>query len=240
MTPRTNCRGSPPKSTRRSWRRSRLQHLTGSGWVTRARARLTTPAPYSRSIRATAPSIAICASPISAMTARTRRRRMQHLVPAGAIPAVRGGGTDRRRGAALSRHADQPQPTRHDRTGLPGARRTLKGGRRRCRHSRRRLTRLPPDREFGRPAARGERHPRRRRRRRQGHRRTLRRAAVFVQRFSARNAAGRPHDRGSQAFTPELALRVLETAPAARTTVQSPLRWSPTPPGSSTIRISNV
>ena len=32
--------------------------------------------------------------------------------------------------------------------------------------------------------------------------------------------------RQSQAFTLELALRLLESAPAARTTVQSPLRWS--------------
>ena len=35
--------------------------------------------------------------------------------------------------------------------------------------------------------------------------------------------------RSSQAFTLELALRVLETAPAARTTVQSPLAWSASP-----------
>ncbi len=47
--------------------------------------------------------------------------------------------------------------------------------------------------------------------------------------FPLGNAAGRPHDLASQAFTLELALRVLETAPAARTTVQSPLRWSPDP-----------
>jgi hypothetical protein len=40
------------------------------------------------------------------------------------------------------------------------------------------------------------------------------------------NAAGRPFDVESQALTLELALRVLETAPAARTTVQSPLRWA--------------
>jgi hypothetical protein len=39
------------------------------------------------------------------------------------------------------------------------------------------------------------------------------------------NAAGRPFDLDSQTFTLELALRVLESAPAARTTVQSPLRW---------------
>jgi HAMP domain-containing protein len=43
--------------------------------------------------------------------------------------------------------------------------------------------------------------------------------------FPLGNSAGRPFDAESQAFTLELALRVLETAPAARTTVQSPLRW---------------
>jgi len=44
--------------------------------------------------------------------------------------------------------------------------------------------------------------------------------------FPLGNSAGKPHDLDSQAFTLELALRVLETAPAAQTTVQSPLRWS--------------
>jgi hypothetical protein len=43
--------------------------------------------------------------------------------------------------------------------------------------------------------------------------------------FPLGNSAGRPLDVESQALTLELALRVLETAPAARTTVQSPLRW---------------
>ena len=43
--------------------------------------------------------------------------------------------------------------------------------------------------------------------------------------FPLGNAAGRPFDVESQALTLELALRVLETAPAARTTVKSPLRW---------------
>ena len=43
--------------------------------------------------------------------------------------------------------------------------------------------------------------------------------------FPLGNSAGRPLDAESQALTVELALRVLETAPAARTTVQSPLRW---------------
>ena len=44
--------------------------------------------------------------------------------------------------------------------------------------------------------------------------------------FPLGNAAGRPNDPASQATTLELALAVLESAPAARTTVQSPLRWS--------------
>jgi D-proline reductase (dithiol) PrdB len=44
--------------------------------------------------------------------------------------------------------------------------------------------------------------------------------------FPLGNAAGRSKDPQSQAFTMELALRVLESAPAPRTTVQSPLRWS--------------
>jgi len=44
--------------------------------------------------------------------------------------------------------------------------------------------------------------------------------------FPLGNAAGRPKDPGSQAFTLDLALSVLDTAPAPRTTVQSPLRWS--------------
>jgi hypothetical protein len=44
--------------------------------------------------------------------------------------------------------------------------------------------------------------------------------------FPLGNSAGRPHDAESQALTLELALKFLESAPAARTTVQSPLRWS--------------
>jgi hypothetical protein len=43
--------------------------------------------------------------------------------------------------------------------------------------------------------------------------------------FPLGNPAGRPFDKESQVETLELALRVLESAPAARTTVQSPLRW---------------
>ena len=44
--------------------------------------------------------------------------------------------------------------------------------------------------------------------------------------FPLGNAAGKPRDVASQDFTLALALRTLESAPGARTTVQSPLRWS--------------
>ena len=44
--------------------------------------------------------------------------------------------------------------------------------------------------------------------------------------FPLGNSAGRPFDRDSQAQTLELALRVLESAPGPRATMQSPLRWS--------------
>jgi D-proline reductase (dithiol) PrdB len=44
--------------------------------------------------------------------------------------------------------------------------------------------------------------------------------------FPLGNSAGKPHDLDSQAFTLELALRLLESAPGPQTTVQSPLRWS--------------
>ena len=47
--------------------------------------------------------------------------------------------------------------------------------------------------------------------------------------FPLGNAAGRPNDVASQDDTLELALRLLESAPAPRTTVQSPLRWSDDP-----------
>jgi D-proline reductase (dithiol) PrdB len=44
--------------------------------------------------------------------------------------------------------------------------------------------------------------------------------------FPLGNAAAKPHDVSSQDINFELALRLLESAPAARTTVQSPLVWS--------------
>jgi hypothetical protein len=47
--------------------------------------------------------------------------------------------------------------------------------------------------------------------------------------FPLGNAAGRPKDSESQALTLELAFRLLETATAPRTTVQSPLSWSDDP-----------
>lgn len=47
--------------------------------------------------------------------------------------------------------------------------------------------------------------------------------------FPLGNAAGRPNDPASQALTLALALRLLESAPAPRTTLQSPLAWSDDP-----------
>jgi len=47
--------------------------------------------------------------------------------------------------------------------------------------------------------------------------------------FPLGNAAGRPHDLPSQAQTLDLVLRLVEAAPAPRTTVQSPLPWSDSP-----------
>jgi hypothetical protein len=47
--------------------------------------------------------------------------------------------------------------------------------------------------------------------------------------FPLGNPTGRPHDAESQGFTLELALRVLESAPGPRTTLQNPLRWSDDP-----------
>jgi glycine/betaine/sarcosine/D-proline reductase family selenoprotein B len=47
--------------------------------------------------------------------------------------------------------------------------------------------------------------------------------------FPLGNPAGRPRDPQSQAFTLQLALRLLEAAPAPRTTLQSPLKWSEDP-----------
>lgn len=47
--------------------------------------------------------------------------------------------------------------------------------------------------------------------------------------FPLGNAAGRPGDTASQDFTLELALELLEAAPAPRSAVQSPLVWSANP-----------
>ena len=47
--------------------------------------------------------------------------------------------------------------------------------------------------------------------------------------FPLGNAAARPQDPASQDSTLALALSLLEVAPAARTTVQNPLRWSGSP-----------
>ena len=56
--------------------------------------------------------------------------------------------------------------------------------------------------------------------------------------FPLGNSAGKPNDPDSQAFTLDLARRVLETAVGPRTTVQSPLRWNDD--GSWKIDFSNI
>jgi D-proline reductase (dithiol) PrdB len=47
--------------------------------------------------------------------------------------------------------------------------------------------------------------------------------------FPLGNPCGRAHDRASQEYTLELALKLLETAVVPRTTVQSPLLWNDDP-----------
>ena len=47
--------------------------------------------------------------------------------------------------------------------------------------------------------------------------------------FPLGNPAGKPEDEASQRATIELALRVLQSAPGPRTTVQNPIRWSADP-----------
>ena len=47
--------------------------------------------------------------------------------------------------------------------------------------------------------------------------------------FPLGNAAAKPHDSPSRTLNFELALSLLESAPAARTTVQSPLIWAADP-----------
>ena len=44
--------------------------------------------------------------------------------------------------------------------------------------------------------------------------------------FPLGNPAGKPKDQASQTATLALAIRVLETAPGPRTTVQNPIRWN--------------
>ena len=44
--------------------------------------------------------------------------------------------------------------------------------------------------------------------------------------FPLGNSCGKPHEPDTQAFTLDLALRVLASAVGPRTTVQSPLRWN--------------
>ena len=44
--------------------------------------------------------------------------------------------------------------------------------------------------------------------------------------FPLGNSVGKPHERGTQRFTLDLALKVFESAVGPRTTFQNPLRWN--------------
>ena len=77
-----------------------------------------------------------------------------------------------------------------------------------------------------RPPARGERHRHRRHGLRQGHRRACRRAALLFSDFPLGNAAGRPMSRIAGRDARARARAARERRRRARTTVQSPLRWS--------------
>ena len=151
------------------------------------------------------------------------------LLPAGRAAPRRGGRPDRPDRAALPWRADQPQPAHHARgrcAGDPGA---LPRGRGRCRDPGRQLPGLPPDGRPGRPPARGKRHRHGGDGLRQGHRRAGRRAAIPVLRLPARQCR-RPAERRRVAGPhPRAGAAALEAAPAPRTTVQSPLRWSDDP-----------
>ena len=153
---------------------------------------------------------------------RTRGSRSPRLQRGGE------GGTDRRAHAALPRRADEPQPAGDDRDA------TRPSSCARCREdgadvarARPQLTGLPPDRESGRPAPGGERHPDRDHGLRQGHRRALRRAALPLQRLPARQL-GRPAVRRRVPGGRRSSWRCAcwRRRPPPRTTVQSPLRWS--------------
>ena len=148
------------------------------------------------------------------------------LFPAADAAQRRRRGPHRLRRLALPRRADQPQPARDARGRRPGDRRPLPGRRGRCSDPGAELPGLPPDHQ-----------PRRAPARENGIATVVMGCAkdiverVGVPRFlfsdfPLGNAAGRPNDPASQATTLELALALLETAPAPRTTVQSPLRWS--------------
>ena len=162
--------------------------LTSPTRATRGPARPTTAAPSStRCIRATRRRTTTCASPISATTAPTPRR-----------PTATPGSRCRRcaeppprAGSARVAPRFHGAPTNRSHrvtveTDAPEILARIRAGRRRRRRHRPQLPGLPPDQHAGRPPSGGERHPHRRDGLRQGHRRARRRAALPVQRFSAR------------------------------------------------------
>ena len=184
-----------------------------------------------RLFAATRAATTTCASRTSPSTARTPRPRIPAATfrwPRCATRAARG-----RIGSVAPRFHGLPtnRSQRVDARGrLPGDRRALPGRWRRRRDPGAQLPGLPPERQPRRPRAGGD-----------GIATVVMGCAkdivehVGVPRllfsdFPLGNAAGRPRDpalAGASRSTSRCS--VLETAPAPRTTVQSPLRWSDNP-----------
>ncbi len=146
------------------------------------------------------------------------RRRPRHLLPASRAALARRRRPHRVGCAAVSRCPDEPQPSRHAGNGLSGDRRALQGRRRRCRDPGSQLSRLPPDVSLVTIGAGKGLH---RLRGAQGIVAYVGVPRLFPDYWATTIVP--PQGPESQAFTLELALRVLETAPAPRTTVQSTL-----------------
>ena len=157
----------------------------------------------------------------------TTRRGREHVVPARAPPRGGQGGAARRAHAALPRRADEPEPAGHDRDAT--RRSSWRAAARTGRTSR---CSSPPDPCVTRPSSLVARHLEA-----NGIPTVIMGAAKDIVEhcgvprflfsdFPLGNSAGKPFDVESQAATLELALRLLESAPAPRTTVQSPQRWS--------------
>ena len=141
-------------------------------------------AKFSPSIPATPRSITTSASPMSRSTASTSMGGQRNLVPAAAA-APQCGGRPLPAGAALSRPAHQSQPAPYDRGRHARTARALPSDSA-GRAAGRQLPGLPSEPCARCPPSRSKRHRNGSARLRTRHCRALRRAAILVQRLSAR------------------------------------------------------